>query len=458
MNKKIYGIDLGTTNSLIGCDGHLITRLVPSKVDMNRRVSVPHSSIGEGIVGSYKVNMGLGPESKISVEASTIVLEELCRHVKEYNNEKVEDVIISVPAYFSFNQRQAVRQAAENAGLNLISVINEPTAAAIHICGGYSEDIKRGVFAVYDLGGGTFDCTLIDSRSGKYKVIATDGCILGGDNLDKAIANFIMDQQKVLHENRGKLEVNKLVATCEVCKRKIVEACSYFEPDSYTVEVALPESMCRGGNKVGILSIEDYKRLVREVFGETVGILSNLIEANISKGTDVNVVFVGGSVHDTYLCRYVLKQCGIPGTNVHFDDNPDFTVALGVVEYAHAMSKGEADVVFRDVTKQLSIKDEAGKAEVIIEANSSIPCSKTKIFTNHEESKYLNVDLYQGNSSLASDNEFIGTLQYPYGTTMGPNEGDVEVTVSVDSSGFITLEVEDIVNFGEKQSLQLKGF
>lgn len=460
MSKKIYGIDLGTTNSIIGCDNRLISRLVSSKVNFTDRCVVPHDLVGDNIVGSYKVDMGLGDEGLMSIDASSIVLRELCRQVKEYNGDTVEDVIISVPAYFSSNQRVAVRVAAEKVGLNLISVINEPTAAALQICSkGYNNSIRRGVFVVYDLGGGTFDCTIIDSRSGKYSVVGTDGCILGGDNLDRAIANEVMKRLKVPIFKRDKFSVAMLTKDCEIWKRSMQEAYINFKEDDYVSSIKVPGSMTEDGKTYLMnMSLRTYKQLVRDTFGGTASIMYNLIDNKVPKGTDITVVFVGGSTHDTYLCYYILQSCNISMDHAEFDLNPDFTVAMGVVKYATYIQNGNEDIEFKDVTKQLSIEDMDGRAVVIIPANTTIPCSKTKIVTNSNDTDTLRVRLYQGNSAIASNNEYIGYLEYNYDEFKKAGEGDVEVTISVDISGFITLEVEDIISFGEKKTIKLRGF
>lgn len=456
--NKIYGIDLGTTNSLIGVDNNLITRLVSSKVDLKEGKTVPGGNVGANILGSYKVDMGLGKEGELSILASSIVLQSLKDYVKEYNGDDVKDVIISVPAYFSSNQRTAVRMAAEKVGMNLISVINEPTAAALQICGkDDNNSIRRGVFAVYDLGGGTFDCTIIDSRSGRYHVVATDGMILGGDDLDRNISNEILSKIKTPIFKRDKESIAQLIENCKQFKLSMQNAYLNFETDTYSEDIEIPNNLITDQYKVQ-LTLGDYKRIVRETFGKTVSVLSNLIESKVPKDTDITVVFVGGSTHDAYLCSYVLKESGIPYDKAEFDTNPDYTVALGVVKYATSIQNGEEDVEFKDVTKQLSIEGENGKAIVIIPANSNIPISKKKIVTNSVRTSQLRVKLYQGNSNIVSNNEYIGYLQYDYDDTVEPNEGDVEVTISVDVSGFITLEVEDIVNFGEKKSIKLRGF
>lgn len=462
VNKNtIYGIDLGTTNSLIGCNNRLLTRLVSSKVDMMSHKTVPQSTIGHNVIGSYKIDMSLGDEGDSPIKASSIVLEELVNIVKRDTGDDVKDVIISVPAYFSSNQRMAVRLAANKVGLNLINVINEPTAAAIQICSKKGMGtLRRSVFVVYDLGGGTFDCTVIDSRSGKYNVVATDGCILGGDDLDRSIANKVLEVGKISIYKRNEQGIAELIDNCRIWKLKMQQA--YSDRDKTSINIEIPTVLLDTTSSECIthvnFGIDEYMRLVKDTFSKTVSILTHLIDSKIAKGTDYTVVFVGGSTHDTFLCSHILEVANIPFANAEFDDDPDFTVALGVIKYATDIQNGKADIEFRDVTKQLSIADSNGRAVTIVSANTNIPCVKKKIVTNSNDTEVLRVKLYQGNSVLECNNEYIGYLEFKYDMMMLAGTGDVEVTVSVDTGGFITLEVEDIVNFGVKQLTVLRGF
>lgn len=458
VKNKIYGIDLGTTNSIIGCDNKLLTRLVSSKVDFYSRSIVPHYVVGKSILGSYKVDMGLGIDCEEAIDASSIVLKELCHRVLDETGNVVQDVVISVPAYFSTNQRQAVRLAAEKCGLNLINVINEPTAAAIQICGSRSTDnFRRGVFVVYDLGGGTFDCTVIDSRTGKYHVIGTDGLMLGGDDLDKAIADYVMKQANVMMMYKSKENVSKLIETCKEWKFSMQRALNEYQLDEFFKVITVPEEMKPSTEDI-VLRLSDYKRIVDDTLGKTVSIVSNLIDSKIPRGTDYTLVFVGGSSYCSYLREKVESSLNLPSSKVEFDSNPDYTVALGVVKYATSLQNGSEDIEFKDVTKQLSVEDSTGKCVIIVPSNTTVPCSRSTIVTNSKDTNVLRVKLYQGNYIMAQKNEYIGYIEFDYGRFVPENFGDVEVTVSVDIGGFITLEVEDINNFGNKQQTKLKGF
>ena len=176
--SKIYGIDLGTTNSLLGLGDRLLTGLVPSVVNLQTGKAGKDVLEDMSAARSFKCDISMSKEGQLSVSASSRVLRQL---VKE-SGEDVQDVVISVPAYFSDNQRHATIKAAELAGLSVVGLINEPTAAAI-----YASKSRKALSLVYDLGGGTFDVSVVDSRFGDYDVQATDGCILGGDNFDANI-------------------------------------------------------------------------------------------------------------------------------------------------------------------------------------------------------------------------------------------------------------------------------
>lgn len=452
----IYGIDLGTTNSLIGCNNHLISRLVSSRVDTEKRITVSKDTVGDAIKASYKVNMGLGKTGQDAIDASSIVLQSLKDIVLKETGDTVKDVVISVPAYFSTNQRTAVQKAAEKVGLNLVRVINEPTAAAIHICG--TKDINRGIYAIYDLGGGTFDCTLIDSRSGKYQVIGTDGKILGGDDLDNAIAKAVITKAKVPMYARSSVNVAALLVECNKWKL-LMQSIYDLTPnnDDYTVPIALPEFMQQSSTYVD-LTLGDYKQFVVDTFKSTVTMMAGLIDRYINDATTVDIIFVGGSTHCGFLRDYVTKNIGISYGSIRLDKEPDFTVALGCVEYATLLDNDSNDIVFSDVTKQLSVEEDDGTAIVIIPANTVIPVTKTRLLTNKNLTQQLNVKLYQGNNVLECANEYIGSILYDFPSVMEPYEGNVEATITVDSDGIIHLTVEDIVHFGERKTIELKGY
>ena len=214
--KKIYGIDLGTTNSGIAYAGQMIGGLVPSIVDLGEKRAGEHLREKFDTVRSFKVDISCGAEGKTSIAASSVVLRELVNQVYATTGETVEEVVVAVPAFFSDNQRQATRQAAELIGLTVRGLINEPTAAAIY----YNKDLRK-VAVIYDLGGGTFDVSVIDSRLGMYDIQATDGIILGGDDLDNNLRNFIVKRAKVKLHKLTSQDRLRLKQKCEQAKIQI---------------------------------------------------------------------------------------------------------------------------------------------------------------------------------------------------------------------------------------------
>ena len=449
---KIYGIDLGTTNSLIGCDNKLISGLVSSRVDLNTGEVVMHSDVREGTYGSYKVNMTTGREGELPIKASSYVLQTLCNIVKTKTGNTVKDVVISVPAYFASSQREAVKKAAESVGLNVVAIINEPTAAAIHVC--RTSDISiinRDIYAVYDLGGGTFDCTLIDSRSGKYSVIGTTGIFIGGDDLDKAIVEYVLDKRKIPQYKRTKQYMAVCLVEAEKWKRNMQKAYNMVYSDDYIGVFHLEDEDIH-------ITLKEYKKLVDDTFLKTAYIIKGLIRDKLPSGASYKLVFVGGSTKDTYLCEQVMKVLGLTLKDIVLDEDPYWSVALGAVEYATYLQEGHEDILFNDVTRQISIADKDGKSIVVIPNNSRIPISRKRLVSNTSKTDILYLNIYQGESIMCKDNEYIGTMEYMYPNIMEADEGEVEVTLSVDSSGYVKVEVEDIVNFGEKQECEIRMY
>lgn len=440
----IFGIDLGTTNSLIGTGDELLSNLVSSNVDMKKKKQVARDYVSEDVVSSYKTDMSMGDSGKLSIEASAVILKELANQGTRRYGEEVKEVVISVPAYFSTSQREAVYKAAEIAGLEVKGLLNEPTAASIYIC----KDMKDLV-VVYDLGGGTFDVTIVDSRLGNYSVIATDGIILGGDNLDRAIVEDAIKDCKIPIRFRTKTALSEMKSKMRLAKEQIQRTRS-------TVFVDLSEY----GAKCEYQLTEDkYKQIVKDVFGRTIQMTSYLICKNIPSDEDPKIIFVGGSSACPYL-RELLKEellleDGLRLEEITSDVNPDLVVAKGVALYAKMMYDGVARDCVEDVTKRLCIEDSNGKSITIIDSNSIIPCRNTVTVNNSEKSDRLCLRLYQGDSLVAKKNDYIGTLEFDYGHEVAPDEGLVEVTVEVSNDGIISLTAEDVLSFGLAQSVKL---
>lgn len=435
----IYGIDLGTTNSLIGRGARLFTGLVSSNVNVVTKKQVPRDELSEDVVASYKTNMSIGESGKLSIACSKIVLEELANQVLALTGQSVRDVVISVPAYFSTSQREAVYQAAEMAGLSVKTLINEPTAAALYVCAA-----RKDLVVVYDLGGGTFDVTLIDSRAGTYSVVATDGMVLGGDDLDDALAQRVIRDLKIQLRYRTKQNLKKLRGRMRLAKEQMQKK------GINQVLIDLPEF---GSDMFYILEEDVYKECMEQVFGRTLIMTENLIRTQLASYEKPKIVFVGGSSNCPYLKEMLLSRLQLE--EVFCDSSPDYVVALGVAMYAEMIENGTADICVSDVTKRLSIEDSDGRTLTVIDANTSVPCKNSIIVSNSSASDRLQLNLYQGDSIAATENEYIGQMEYLYGREVAAGDGIVEITVTVRSDGVIEVSAVDIL-LGEESAKSIR--
>lgn len=426
--SRIYGIDLGTTNSLIGNGDILYTGLVSSSVNIKEGCQVKRSEYGNDIVSSYKVYMSSGDEGKLAVSASSIILKDLVNKANAKTQLNSKDVVISVPAKFSSSQRSAVAEAASRAGLNLRGLINEPTAAALYVC----RELKDLV-VVYDLGGGTFDVSILDSRIGLYTVVASDGRIIAGDNFDEAIMERALKDKGVKIRFRTKDNMAKLRMECRHAKEELQkQRCEqYVDMKQFGVDVPWE------------LSVPVYIEIMKETFQETLRLTEYVLSTNVPQCETPSVVFVGGSTACPYLREWILKSLRLK--EVPCEINPDLLVAKGVALYARMLEEGKVEELVEDVTRRLCIADKSGRAKTIIDKNSIIPIESSITVCNYATARFLELDLYQGDSIVAAENEYIGTLQYDYGEVKEAMTGDVEVVVKVDRDGIVRLSGVDVL-------------
>lgn len=432
------GIDLGTTISIAGYRGELVTGKKSSSVSFDQQRTLPRDHAGEDAFSSYKTNMTIGLEGRKSIEASAIVLKELSDVFLRRQGARIENAVISVPAYFTTTQREAVYRSAKLANINIKALINEPTAAAIYIC----NDLKDLV-VVFDLGGGTFDVTIIDSRIGIYSVVATDGLVLGGDDLDNAIMGIVMDKLAVPMRYRTDVNKRKVRSLCRVAKEEI-------QAKGEPCVIGLASI---GLSQEYVLTPEEYKTIVADVFKKAWDMTVMLINKHIHYGETPKIVYVGGSTKCPYLKEMLHKNIELE--EITYDCDPDLVVALGVTRYAQLLEDGCSMDIVEDVTKQLSIEDSIGMALPIIKANSIIPIEGRRTVFNSEAGDKLKIKLYQGNNSEARQNEYIGTLIFNYDQHMEIGEGVVVVKVAMSSNGLITLSGLDTFS-EEEQAIELK--
>lgn len=419
-----FGIDLGTSNSLIGnaSTGYL-SELIPSVVNMKTKVvgnDVYNDLEAERI---FKLSMSMDIGGAVPRLASAEVLKKL----KALTGGAAHDVLISVPAFFNDNQRQATVEAASTAGLNVVGLINEPTAAAAYIAKG-----KKSLFVVMDLGGGTFDVSIVDSRFGPYIVQASDGIVpCGGSNLDYEIMRYLSKQAKVPIFMMNKEAKNSFKIKCQEYKITMSE--------NYPNDVTFDLSEFDGPKSFKFKS-KDYKALMEMVFKRTVEKTKRLIENNIP-GETFDILLVGGSTKDPYYRDMVVSMLKHDVAPLTYD--PDRVVAQGAAYCAMLKEQGKFNTTVHDVTKALSVGCADGTCKNLIEANSSIPCVVSEMFTNDQDCEVLHLELYQGASPLSKENEYIGELNYPYGREVKAHEGIVYVTIAVDDKGTIEFKCNE---------------
>ena len=345
----ICGIDLGTTNSLIGHGDELYTGLVSSSVNVATKSQADRDIVSKDIVSSYKVNMTTGNSGKLPIACSSIILRDLVNKASMRTGQIIEDIVVSVPAKFSHTQRQAVWDAAEMAGLTMHGLINEPTAAAIYVC----KDIKDLV-VVYDLGGGTFDVTILDSRVGNYFVVATDGDgHLAGDNFDKALVARAMNDCKVKMRFRAADIVKVLTSKMRIAKETLQK----------TGLTQYIDMSLMGVDEEWKLTKEIYIEIMKDVFAPTVKLTKQIIQTNLMETEKPKLVFVGGSTACPFLKEWVkAKWCKFPSFEViesmesrHIMPSPDD----GLIKEFYRLFGERLSVDERMFTKGARVKDES---------------------------------------------------------------------------------------------------
>ena len=423
--SDVYGIDLGTTNSLIGLRDEYLSPLVPSVVDLE--TGVAGATVKDKVTAerSFKVDMSMSLEGQPAIHNSSYVLKELRRLA---GGSKVKDVVISVPAYFKDSQRQATKEAAKRAGLNVLALINEPTAAAMYI-----SKTNKQLSVVYDLGGGTFDVSIIDSRFDNYDVQASDGLILGGDDFDAAIFRHVCKGAGVKVHHLNKQEVMSLKLKCSAWKVQMQK-----ERRDLILDVSEWD-----GAKDFKFTEQSYIALMKLTFGETITKTKNVICEAIPYGEAYDIFLVGGSTRCPYLREWLEKELGKAPVELTYD--PDKVVAQGAALYADLVAKGDAAAMVSDVTCALSIGLSDGTVRVIIPKNSKLPITNSTMTYNNKTSDKMQLDIYQGDSILASKNEHIGRVVYDFGELVPAYEGCVEVTMAVDTSGVITFTCQELL-------------
>lgn len=473
---KIIGIDLGTTNSCVAVmEGGQPTVIVNSEGTRTTPSVVAFTKKGERLVGepakrqavtnpertvsSIKREMGSGYKVKIDKknyspqEISAFILMKLKKDAEDYLGQRVTEAVITVPAYFSDAQRQATKDAGRIAGLKVERIINEPTAAALAYGLDNGEAQK---ILVYDLGGGTFDVSVIEIGDKVIEVLATSGDNhLGGDDFDKRLSDYIVSEFKRtegIDLGKDKVALQRITEEAEKAKKELSSA--------QTVNINLPFITTTKAGPVHLdmnITRAKFNELTSDLVERTTGpVITALNDAGITKGELNKVLLVGGSTRIPAIQDKVRQLTGLePSKNM----NPDECVALGASIQGGKLagdSGNASELLLLDVTPlTLSIETVGGIATHLIEKNSTIPCRKSQVFSTAMSGQTnVEIKVLQGERQFARDNKLLGTFRLNGIRRAPAGVPQIEVTFDIDANGIVHVSAKDL-DTGREQSITI---
>lgn len=472
--SKVIGIDLGTTNSVVsvleGGEPKVIqnpegNRTTPSVVSFKNdekqvgEVAKRQAITNPNTIMSIKRHMGTDHKEKIEgkeytpQEISAMILQNLKETAESYLGENVSKAVVTVPAYFNDSERQATKDAGRIAGLEVERIINEPTAAAL----AYGLDNKEAEekVLVFDLGGGTFDVSILELGDGVFEVLSTAGDNrLGGDDFDDVVIDFLVEtfqKENGIDLSKDKMAMQRLKDAAEKAKKDLSGVT--------TTQISLPFISAGEAGPLHLetnLSRAKFEELTHKLVERTMGPTRQAIkDAGIDRNEIDEVILVGGSTRIPAVQEAIKKEVGKdPNKSV----NPDEVVAMGAAIQGGVLSGDVQDVVLLDVTPlSLGIETMGGVSTVQIERNTTIPTSKSQVFSTASDNQpAVDIHVLQGERPMAQDNKTLGRFQLTDIPPAPRGVPQIEVTFDIDKNGIVNVTAKD-QGTGKEQKITIES-
>jgi len=474
--SKIVGIDLGTTNSVVAImEGG--KPVVINNVEGNRTTPsiVGFAKNGERLVGELakrqaisnadktvvSIKRKMGTDEKVNIdgkgyspeEISSMILKKLKEDAERYLGQKVTKAVITVPAYFNDSQRQATKNAGTIAGLEVLRIINEPTASALAY--GLDKQDELLTVLVFDLGGGTFDVSILEIGNGVFEVKSTSGNThLGGDDWDQRLMDHLAEEFRRMHGINLKADKMAMQRLKEAAEKAKIELSTVLQT---TINLPFITADQNGPKHLDMtVTRAKFEELTADLVDKCAGpVKQALADSKLDPGKIDRILLVGGSTRMPMIIDYVRKTFG---KEPNKDINPDECVALGAAIQAAVLSGEVKDVVLVDVTPlTLGLETLGGVMTKLIPRNTAIPCTKKEVFSTAADNQpAVDIHVLQGEREFASDNKTLGKFVLANIPPAPRGMPQIEVTFDIDANGILKVTAKDLAT-GNEQNIQIKA-